>query len=182
MPAGLTVLVIDSGTRRSLATSLYNERRRECEEAVEALGMRSLRDATLDDLSALSDRPLSIKRARHVVTENQRTLDVAAALRAGDVEGLGDLFTASHASYARDFEASRPEIDTLVDIARRTEGVVAARLTGGGWGGCTVNVVRTEAAEDCGRAIVAAYESATGRSGAFWVSEPSDGAASVRER
>jgi galactokinase len=140
LPAGVAIVVIDSKVQRRLAETPYNKRRIECEEAAQALGLSSLRDATPEMLPRLEGDLL--KRARHVVTENARVLAAAEALRSCDLDRLGALMAESHASMRDDFEASCPEIDLLVEIAKQTAGVIGARVTGAGWGGCTVNLVR----------------------------------------
>ena len=178
IPRELAVLIVDSGTGRDLQGSAYNERRGDCEEAARALSASSLRDITFDELEDGRDRmgTNAYRRARHVITENERVLATVKALSAGEFDEVGDLFAASHRSYARDFEASLEEIDVLVDIARGTPGVVAARLTGGGFGGCTVNLVQREAAGEAAPAIASAYEDAIRRRARWWVSEPAAGA------
>jgi galactokinase len=176
-PPDLSVLVVDSGVRRELAKSAYNERVAECAAAAKALGVDSLRDATRDDLRRLDG--VLLRRARHVIEENDRVLAAADALRDGSVVALGPLFGAAHESMARDFEASTSELDALVGIAEETEGVIAARLTGAGFGGCTVNVVRSEAARAAGREIVHRYRNETGQEARFWASKPAPGAGLV---
>jgi galactokinase len=146
----------------------------ECEAAAEALGVASLREASAADLATLSG--VLLRRARHVVTENERVLAAADALRVGHLDELGPLFRASHASLAADFEVSTAELDALVALAEETDGVIAARLTGAGFGGCTVNLVRVGHAEAAGRQIVARYSAETGLDGRFWVSRPAAGA------
>lgn len=131
----VAVVVVDSGERRFLASSAYAARRAECAAAEAVIG--PLRDATMDDLTALDD-PVLVWRAKHVVTENARVLAFVAALRAGDVGSAGALMTASHASLRDDFEVSTPGLDALVDRLIATPGVHGARLTGGGFGGSVV--------------------------------------------
>jgi galactokinase len=175
IPPGVSLLVVDSGVRRELAESAYNERVAECRAAAEALGVPSLRDATA--LHGLSG--VLLRRARHVLTENERVLAAAEALRAERLDELGPLFSASHTSLAGDFEVSTPELDALVAAAGETDGVIAARLTGAGFGGCTVNLVRTEDADAVGREVVARYARETGIETRFWVSKPAEGAGPV---
>jgi galactokinase len=117
-----------------------------------------------------------VRRARHVITDNSRTLQAAAALLAGDLARLGMLFAASQRSLADDLGISTPELDALVRIANETPGVVASRLTGAGFGGCTVNLVRVEEAESAGPRILERYWAETGRTGRWWSSTPADGA------
>jgi galactokinase len=181
LPDEVTVLLIDSGIRRDLAHSAYNERRSECEEAASALGVATLRDASLEALDDIAN-PLDVtvyRRAHHVITENERVIAVAAALRGEEVSSLAPLFASSHESLARDYQVSIPELDRLVALAVATDGVVGARLTGAGFGGCTVNLVTTDAAEGAAEEIVARYREATGRDGRSWISRPAAGAGRV---
>ena len=139
LPRGTTVLVVDSGIRHSHATGDYRVRRRECEEAARLLGVRQLRDATLDDLPRISRLPDPLsRRARHVVSEDARVLSAVQALESGDPARVGELFKESHASMRDDFQVSLPDIDRLVEIANDVPGVLGARLTGGGFGGSIV--------------------------------------------
>ena len=131
----------------------------------------SLRDVSVEQLDLLDG--VELRRARHVVTENQRVLDCAAALRAGDVAHAGELMAASHASLRDDYEVSIAELDRLVDIAAATPGVYGARLTGAGFGGCAVALVEAEAASAAARRIIADY----GGHGRSWVCTPAAGRA-----
>ena len=135
VPEGVDVVVVHSGQARALAGSAYAERRAQCEAAAEVIG--PLRRATVDDVDRLDDDVLR-RRARHVVTENARVLDFAAALRSGDLVAAGRLMAASHASLAADFEVSTPALDALVAELEAAPGVYGARLTGAGFGGCVV--------------------------------------------
>ena len=176
VPDGLTLLVIHGGERRELASGEYDRRRGECDRAAALLGVESLRDATPEHVERGSlPEPLAA-RARHVVTENARTLMAVKALQADDRTALGELFSASHASLARDFEVTTPALDTLVEVAVATPGVVASRMTGGGFGGCTVSLVETDEAAAALTAIGAEYESRTGRPARGWISPPAAGA------
>ena len=155
IPAGASVLVIDSGIRHSHATGDYRTRRAECEEAARLLGVRQLRDLSVDAIDRIGRLPKPFaNRARHVVTEDDRVLQAVAALRTGDLQRVGGLFDASHASMRDDFEVSLPEIDRLAEIARRTPGVYGARLTGGGFGGSVVALAGVRNARDTGFRIV----------------------------
>jgi galactokinase len=160
LPSGIAIVVVDSKVARRLAETPYNRRREECAEAARALGVPSLRDATPEMLSRLSGDLL--KRARHVVTENARVLAAVEALRTSDLARLGALMVESHASMRDDFEASAPEIDLLVELAQQADGVIGARVTGAGWGGCTVNLVRQDAVEPFAVQITDAYTRRTG--------------------
>lgn len=160
LPEGIVIVIIDSKAPRKLADTAFNHRREECAEAARALGIDSLRDADAPMLPRLSGYLL--KRARHVVTENARVQSAVEAMRAGDLATLGRLLQESHASLRDDFEVSTPELDLLVEMASRLDGVIGARLTGAGFGGCTVNLVREEAVDRVREAIVTEYEKQTG--------------------
>jgi galactokinase len=179
VPDGVAIVVIDSGVRRSLGSSAYNERRAQCRSAAAALGVASLRDATPAILGGAGLDGVLLRRARHVVTENQRVLSAAEALRRGDVPALGPLLYASHESLGRDYEVSTPELDALVAAARAATGVFGARLTGAGFGGCTVNLVDRERAAAAAADIVERYRAETGRPAKAWVTRPADGAARI---
>jgi galactokinase len=170
LPPGTRLVICHSGMARGLADSAYNQRRAECGRAVAALrtldpSVRSLRDVTLELLEAGRGRldDVARRRARHVVTENARVIQATAALEAGDLDAVGAAFAASHASLRDDYEVSSDALDALVDIARAVPGVVGARLTGAGFGGCTVNLVRDEAVEPLRAAVEAEYPARTGR-------------------
>lgn len=135
VPDEAVVLVLDSGEPRRLAASAYAERRAQCEAAAAIVG--PLRDATLADLHTIDDKELR-RRARHVVSENQRVRDFAAALETGDLDAAGEAMTASHISLRDDFAVSTPSLDHLVAALDETPGVYGARLTGAGFGGCVV--------------------------------------------
>lgn len=180
------IVVCNSGVRRELTQSEYEERLKQCRQAVAQLGttglaVKSLRDVDLEDLEvareALGD--LLYRRARHVVSENQRVLDAVRALEAGELDRFGELMYASHESLRDDYEVSSRELDALVDSARRQPGVLGARMTGAGFGGCTVNLVRADAAESFAEAVRADYKRALGLNAAVYVCQASDGALAV---
>jgi galactokinase len=179
VPDDVAIVVVDSMIRRGLDASGYNERRAQCEEAARLLGVRTLRDASPEDLEGARLDAVVARRARHVVTENARVLEAADALRRADLVRLGELFAASHRSLVDDYEVSLPELDSLVGAARDAPGVVAARLTGAGFGGCTVNLVAAARATEAAHAIVDEYGRATGRRARWWVSRPGPGARRV---
>lgn len=168
LPA-MAVVVCDTRIKHELATSAYNERRHECEQAVEILrkkkpNIRSLRDVSIDDLEqygGLLPETLQ-RRVRHVVTENQRTLLASEALPRGDADRLGQLMYESHDSLRNDYEVSCRELDIMVALARQQEGVSGARMMGGGFGGSTVNLVRRDTLEQFARAVSDGYTWATG--------------------
>jgi galactokinase len=182
IPSVVRILVLDSAVPRTLAGSAYNQRRADCESALRALQsvdlrLRALRDVSTELLAAegrrLTERER--RRARHVVSENTRVLDAVAALRRGDVDRFGQLLTESHASLRDDYEVSSPDLDTLVDIAHRTPGVLGARLTGAGFGGCAVALATADQATHAAAAIAEQYRRTTGRPGSAWICEPSQG-------
>jgi len=143
LPAGTELVVINSGVAHHHAHGDYRTRRAECERAATLLGVAELRDLGVTDLSRVQTLPAPLdRRARHVVTENQRVLDAVEAMRANDPYALGVLFNASHASQRDDYECSVPEVDLLVAIAQADPAVHGARLTGGGFGGSIVALVR----------------------------------------
>ena len=169
LPAETRLVICDSGAPRSLASSAYNARRAECERAVDTLreiepGVRDLRDVTAALLEAGRPRldDVAYRRARHVVTENARVLATVDAMAGGDLAAVGAAFAASHRSLGDDFEVSSPALDALVDIAATVRGVIGARLTGAGFGGCTVNLVHEGAVDALRLAIESRYPSRTG--------------------
>jgi galactokinase len=171
LPRSHAVLVVHSGVPRTLAGSAYAERRAACDAAARRLGLAALRDATADQVA---DDPI----ARHVVSENQRVLDVAAALRAGDVNALGPLLLASHASLRDDYAVSTTELDLLVELLVE-HGAIGARLTGAGFGGCVVALVQRNHADDCAAKTVGAYSSRTGLEPEAFVVRAVDGASTI---
>ena len=177
------VAVCHSGVKHALVGSGYNQRRRECAAGVEVLrarfpGVRALRDATPEQVESCRAElaPEVHRRCRHVVTEDVRVLESVAALRAGDLGGFGRLMDASHDSQRDDFEVSCPEVDLLVDLARRTPGVLGARMTGGGFGGCTVNLVARDRLDAFRETVLDPYRRQTGIAPRLFVSAASDGA------
>jgi galactokinase len=178
---GYAIVVCDSGVPRRLEDSRYNERRAECEAVAAALELDSLRDATLAMLAHLrgSFDPVALRRAEHVIGENERVLECAAALEHGDMTAVGRLFAASQASLRDLFEVSSTELDALVEIATGCDGVAAARLTGAGFGGCTVNLVDRAAQSAVADTILREYEARTGLSGRVFEVEPADAAGPV---
>lgn len=169
LPGDLRLVICHSGAPRSLAASAYNARLAECDRAVTALArldpaIRALRDVTPELLEAgrgLLDE-VAFRRARHVVTEDARVRATVAALESGDLVGIGELMAASHASLRDDYEVSSDALDALVEIAGGIPGVVGARLTGAGFGGCTVNLVHAAAVEPLRAAILEGYPARTG--------------------
>ena len=163
------IVICNTNLKHELASSAYNQRRHECEAAVEMLRkylptVRALRDVNVDDLKKHGDTLPDVlyRRARHVVTENARTLKAAIALNDGDANTMGKLMAASHVSLRDDYEVSSVELDLMVDLAGKCEAVFGARMTGGGFGGCTVNLVRRDEVEAFGNFITTEYRARTG--------------------
>ncbi|QHN04942.1 galactokinase [Granulicella sp. WH15] len=183
LPETVRLVIANSMVRHSIGGGEYGTRRREVEEAAAAIGVRELRDATLLDLIESEGRMSrqAFLRGRHVITDSQRVLDGAAALKAGELRRFGHLMLEAHASYRDDFEASCEECDLLVNLAKELEGCYGARLTGGGFGGCTVNLVETGASEGFAQALAAGYEEATGITPEIYICELADGAGLVSE-
>ncbi len=164
LPRGTELAVINSGVAHHHAAGDYRTRRAECERAAVLLGVRALRDVGVTELDRVMRLPDPFnRRARHVVTEDQRVLDAMAAIAAGDPARLGALFDASHASERDDFEVSVPEVDLLVNLAQAEAGVFGARLTGGGFGGSIVALVRDGEASAVAARVVEEYTRQTGR-------------------
>ena len=177
------IVVCNSGVKRALAQSEYEVRLKQCRESVarlreKGLSANSLRDVTSADLdrgrSALTD--VLLRRARHVVTENERTREAVTVLESGKIERFGELMNASHVSLRDDYEVSCKELDTLVELAWKQPGTLGARMTGAGFGGCTVNLVRAESAEPFARAVAEGYQKALGLKGDIYVCQASNGA------
>lgn len=157
-------VILDTATRRGLVDSAYNERREQCETVACHFGVPALRDIALEQLEAklgVLDMQL-YRRARHIITANQRVLDAVKALEVGDAETLGLLMNQSHTSMRDDFEISREEMDQMVAIAQKQPGCYGARMTGGGFGGCAVALVEKDQVETFQEAVVREYQQATG--------------------
>jgi galactokinase len=169
VPEGLALVVLHTGSQRKLGSSEYNLRREQCQEAVEGIrlvdpSVQTLRDVTPELLAAARDRldPVVARRAEHVVAENERVVETLAAFEAGDLPAIHAAFAASHRSLRDLFEVSSPQLDALVEIADAVPGVVAARMTGGGFGGCTVNLVHADAVKPLADAVLESYPARTG--------------------
>jgi galactokinase len=189
LPPGSAVVVADSGVRRSLATSAYNERRAACEKAVELLqaykpGIRSLRDISSVEFAAYAPfLPEDVaRRAEHVVKEIARVDDAVVALNRGDAKLFGGFMFAGHASLRDLYEVSCPELDALVEIARGLPGCYGARLTGAGFGGCTVNLIDEKQVDAFVAGLKAGYEQKTGRQAQVYACKASAGAEATAVR
>jgi galactokinase len=183
----VTVLIINTNVRHKLAESEYAKRRSQCEQGARALGVPALRDATLASLEAARDRMEAVvfRRAHHVISENERTLQAAQAIQASDWNKVGELMYGSHASLQTDYEVSCPELDTVVEISRalgKAGGVIGCRMTGGGFGGCAVSVVKTEAVQQITRKMGDLYEKKTGRQPRIFACRPAGGARVLQPR
>jgi galactokinase len=182
-----TVIVIaDTRVKHELASSEYNKRRAECERGVGILkewlpGIRALRDVSVEDFAKYEEHlPEPVRRrCRHVVTEDARTLSAAEALRAGRMEEMGRLMYLSHLSLRNDYEVSCKELDLMVEVASRVQGVKGARMTGGGFGGCTVNLVERASLDEFQKKVASEYKSQTELEPFIYVVEASDGAREI---
>ena len=181
LPAGVAVVVLDTATRRGLVDSAYNERRSQCEAAAKAFGVRALRDVSTDALASKNGDldPTTHRRARHVITENDRTVRAVEAMRRGDIHELGRLMNESHASLRDDYEVSSDALNAVVEAAQAHKACYGARMTGAGFGGCAVAIVRADAADDFVAVTSAAYHARTGNTPAVYVCSATDGAAVV---
>lgn len=179
MPENMVVMIINTNKKRGLVDSEYNTRRQQCEEAAHILNVTALRDASLEDLVAkkalMSD--VVYRRARHVITENSRTLDAAEALRRGDLTTLSQLMMQSHHSMRDDFEITVKEVDSLVEIVKSVIGDRGGvRMTGGGFGGCVVALVTPDLVDKVVDSVKAQYEAKTGLKETIYVCSASQGA------
>ncbi len=172
----------NSNVKHSLVASAYNERRTECETALAELqsvtDIKTLGDLTEEAFEKSKDAikdPVRQKRAKHAVYENQRTVRAVEALKNNDIKLFGELMNQSHVSLRDDYEVSCPEIDVLVEEAWKVPGVIGSRITGGGFGGCTVSIVENGAIDAFQKAVGEAYEKRTGKQADFYVVEIGDG-------
>lgn len=177
LPSGVVVAILDTATRRVLAEAAYGERRASCERAARDIGVSALRDATLDDLDRVADA-IDLRRAHHVITENARTLAAADAMRADDADELGRLMSASHVSLRDDYEVSGPGLDRIVDVAGDAPGCLGARMTGGGFAGCAVALVRMADAAAFTADVVERYDH-DGLTAQVWICAPAPGVSRV---
>ena len=179
MPQGVAVIIINSNFKRTLVGSEYNTRREQCETGARFFQQPALRDVSLEQFNAVANEldPLVAKRVRHVLTENQRTVEAADALERGDLQRMGELMAASHASMRDDFEITVPQIDTLVEIVKETIGDKGGvRMAGGVFGGCIVALVPEDLVSQVQEAVAAQYEAKTGIKETFYVCKASEGA------
>lgn len=182
LPKNVSIVILDTSTRRGLVDSAYNERRNQCEEAARWFGVKALRDVRVEefnkkDKSSLNENAL--KRARHIITENARVLEAVEVMKNGNIKRLGELFNASHDSLRDDFEVTNEALNTMVDCAREQESCYGARMTGAGFGGCAVALVKEEHAKDFVTAVSAVYKQRSGLEAAIYVCKAGEGASLV---
>ncbi len=183
IPADVAMVIANTMVKHAVTGGEYTSRRAQVEEAAAVIGrhrpgVKFLRDATLEDLERWSSEmsPEAVKRARHVISENERTVEAADALLKDDRKKLGKLMAEAHWSYSRDFEASCEEADAMVELAQDLPGLIGARLTGGGFGGCTVNLVEADHAQEFAAELGRRYETRIGIPPQIHICHASDGA------
>ncbi len=185
LPENTSVVILDTSTRRGLVDSAYNERRSQCEEAACWFGVKALRDVTVDEFERKIKQKTGLdevvlKRARHIITENARVLEAVNVMKAGNIKRLGKLFNASHDSLRDDFEVTNAALDIMVECARDQESCHGARMTGAGFGGCAVALVKKEKAQEFVNAVSAAYRHRSGLEASVYVCSASEGASLVK--
>ena len=180
---GCSIVITNTNKTHSLVTSAYNERRAQCESALKALQkvkpIKALGELTNEEFDAIASAipdPVERRRARHAVYENNRTLEAVKALEANDVKRFGELMNASHVSLRDDYEVTGPELDTLAELAWQQDGVLGSRMTGGGFAGCTVSIVRDAAIPAFEKNVGDAYTAKIGYAQSFYVANIADGA------
>ena len=181
------VLITNSHVKHSLVDSAYNDRRNESTAALKALqtklnisGLGDLTEEEFEENQYLITDEVQKKRAKHAVYENQRTIKAVNALKNNDIETFGKLMNASHISLRDDYEVSCPEVDKLVEIAWNIPGVIGSRITGGGFGGCTVSIVKNDAIENFRKEVISKYKEATGIDAEIYEAEIGDGAGRIQ--
>jgi len=182
LPDDIALAICNTMVKHSIAKGEYNQRRAECEAGVRLLSKylpnaQALRDVTPEDLESYGHELPDIvrRRCRHVISENARVLRAAAALELGDLQAFGKLMLESHRSLRDDFEVSCPELDLMVELAKQVEGVYGTRMTGGGFGGCTIALVQSDCVEAFKRTVQEGYERSTGRKPEIYVCSTTDG-------
>jgi len=189
LPDTVRLIICNTMVKHALASGAYNERREQCEAGVKYLSqfypeVTALRDVTLEQLDEHRDGLAGVlyRRCRHVITENARVLAAGEALEQHDLHAFGKLMAESHQSLRDDYEVSVAELDLMVELARKVDGVYGARMTGGGFGGCTVNLARAEAVDQFRNHVSAAYERVTTLKPEIYICTASEGAAEVTPR
>ncbi len=183
---GIKIVITNTNLRRGLADSKYNERRSECEKAVEEISkvkpIPNLSRLSMEEFNTLSDNitdEVVKRRAHHVISENDRTLRAISSLSDGDIVEFGKLMNESHDSLRDDYEVTGKELDTLVEEARKVEGTIGSRMTGAGFGGCTVSLVKEDAIDDFTQTVGKNYEKKIGLKADFYIAEVGDGAKKI---
>ena len=179
LPPNTVVIVLDTATRRGLVDSAYNERRSQCEKVAQFFGVKALRDVTLDQLNEKHDQldRVAYRRALHVIGENERTLQAAEVMKRAEAAiELGQLMQLSHMSLRDDFEVSSRELNIMVECAEHQAGCYGARMTGAGFGGCAVALVRQDAADAFSAGVADAYQAATGLTPNIYICTATNGA------
>ena len=186
LPQDARLVICNTMVKHALAAGEYNTRRAECEAGVRHFAqslpnVRALRDVTEADLKRYGNDLSEVihRRCRHVITENARVLEAAKALNRGDLDAFGRLMNESHRSLRDDYEVSCKELDAMVDLAQKVPGVYGARMTGGGFGGCTVNLVNVEKVEEFKQTVAHGYSEATGLATEIYVCSAAEGAEEV---
>ena len=186
LPKDVTLAICNTMVKHSIAQGEYNRRRAQCEAGVRILskflpGIRALRDVTRENLESFgSELPeVVLRRCRHVISENARVLEAETALKESNLDAFGKLMLASHRSLRDDFEVSCPELDGMVELARVAQGVYGTRLTGGGFGGCTITLVKSTQVDEFRKTMELGYERAFGRTPEIYISSAADGVGRV---
>ena len=181
------LVIANTNKRRQLNESAYNERRSECEKALELLQKKfdvgflcHISPEEFKEHGGLIEDPVIYKRAKHVITENARSLEAAKALEGNDLERFGELMTQSHISLKEDYEVTGIELDTLVEEALKIEGVLGSRMTGAGFGGCTVSIIKEDAIDGFKEQVAQAYTEKVGYEPTFYIADVGDGAKEIK--
>lgn len=182
LPSGTAIVILDTNTRRELVTSAYNERRQQCEAAADYFGVSKLRDVDIDTFEAKQDglEDVIMRRARHIVTENDRVLLAKQAMLDDDAQTLGTLMNASHASLRDDFEVTNDALNVIVANAQAQLSCFGARMTGGGFGGCAVALVEKGKVEEFSKVVAKAYAEQTPQTASIYITQPSNGAEVIK--
>jgi galactokinase len=183
LPEDVSVVILDTSTRRGLVDSAYNERRGQCEEAARWFGVKALRDVSVEEFEKWKGEggagKIAMRRARHIITENARVLEAVNVMKAGNIKRLGELLNASHDSLRDDFEVTNDALNIMVICAREQKNCYGARMTGAGFGGCAVALVEKQNVQEFTNAVSAAYRQRSGLEASVYVCKASEGASIV---